>query len=208
MKRLNEKTKRNLIVLSLVIIIALLGYGITNSLKTQQTSDELISDKDSNTVVDVQAIEEKEEAKVNDEIIETEVPEIITTIDNQNTANISEDADNKEESDSKDAKLEPPSEKPNFEPPKEKPETVPPEELLKENSEYVSAADTTEVDDTVKKTDEENIDNQENVSEPEEKSNLVPADENPFINAGDNTVINETDIEDISDHVPGTGDKF
>jgi|LFRM01.1.fsa_nt_gb FtsZ-interacting cell division protein ZipA len=208
MKRLNEKTKRNLIVLSLVIIIALLGYGITNSLKTQQTSDELISDKDANTVVYVQAIEEKEEAKVNDEIIETEVPEIITTIDNQNTANISEDADNKEESDSKDAKLEPPSEKPNFEPPKEKPETVPPEELLKENSEYVSAADTTEVDDTVKKTDEENIDNQENVSEPEEKSNLVPADENPFINAGDNTVINETDIEDISDHVPGTGDKF
>lgn len=208
MKRLNEKTKRNLIVLSLVIIIALLGYGITNSLKTQQTSDELISDKDANTVVDVQAIEEKEEAKVNDEIIETEVPEIITTIDNQNTANISEDADNKEESDSKDAKLEPPSEKPNFEPPKEKPETVPPEELLKENSEYVSAADTTEVDDTVKKTDEENIDNQENVSEPEEKSNLVPADQNPFINAGDNTVINETDIEDISDHVPGTGDKF
>jgi hypothetical protein len=70
------------------------------------------------------------------------------------------------------------------------------------------AADTTEVDDTVKKTDEENIDNQENVSEPEEKSNLVPADQNPFINAGDNTVINETDIEDISDHVPGTGDKF
>ena len=58
------------------------------------------------------------------------------------------------------------------------------------------------------KTDEENIDNQENVSEPEEKSNLVPADQNPFINSGENTVINETDIEDVSDHVPGTGDKF
>lgn len=208
MKRLNEKTKKNLIVLSLVIIIALLGYGITNSLKTQQTSDELISNKDANTVVDVQAIEGTEEAEANDEITETEVPEIIITIDNQDTTNQSEDADNNEESDSKIAKPEPPSEKPNFEPPKEKPETVPPGELLKENSEYISAADTLEVDDTVKKTDEENIDNQENVSEPEEKSNLVPADQNPFINAGDNTVINETDIEDISDHVPGTGDKF
>ena len=40
MKRFNEKTKKNFIVLSLVIIIALLGFGITNSLKTQQTSDD------------------------------------------------------------------------------------------------------------------------------------------------------------------------
>ena len=208
MKRFNEKTKKNLIVLSLVIIIALLGYGITNSLKTQQTSVELISDKDANTVVDVQAIEGTEEAEANDEITETEVPEINIMINDKDTTNQSEDTNSNENSNKEDAKLEPPSEKPNFEPPKEKPETVPPEELLKENPEYVPAADTIEVDDTVKKTDEENIDNQENVSEPEEKSNLVPADQNPFINAGDNTVINETDIEDISDHVPGTGDKF
>lgn len=208
MKRFNEKTKKNLIVLSLVIIIALLGYGITNSLKTQQTSVELISDKDANTVVDVQAIEGTEEAEANDEITETEVPEINIMINDKDTANQSEDTNSNENSNTEDAKPEPPSEKPNLEPPKEKPETVPPEELLKENPEYVSAADTTGVDDTVKKTDEENIDNQENVSELEEKSNLVPDDQNPFINSGENTVINEADIEDVSDHVPGTGDKF
>jgi len=208
MKRFNEKTKKNFIVLSLVIIIALLGFGITNSLKTQQTSDELISEKDVNTVVYVQAIEGTEEAEANDEITETEVPKINIMINDKDTTNQSEDTNSNENSNKEDAKLEPPSEKPNFEPPKEKPETVPPEELLKENPEYVPAADTIEVDDTVKKTDEENIDNQENVSEPEEKSNLVPADQNPFINSGENTVINETDIEDVSDHVPGTGDKF
>ncbi|NLN42456.1 MAG: hypothetical protein GX160_10900, partial [Clostridiales bacterium] len=91
MKRLNEKTKRNLIVLSLVIIIALLGYGITNSLKTQQTSDELISEKDVNTVVYVQAIEGTEEAEANDEITETEVPKINIMINDKDTTNQSED---------------------------------------------------------------------------------------------------------------------
>lgn len=192
MKRLNEKTKRNLIILSLVIIIALLGIGITNSLKTQQISDELISDKDANTVVDVQAIEEKEVVKANDEITETDV-------------------DNNEEKDLKDAKPEPPSKKPDLEPPKEKPETVPPEELLKENPEYVSAADLEDEEtDSIESESVKSSENNESSTEENEESNLVPADQNPFIGAGENTVLDDANGSDYyQDGIPaGQGDKF
>ncbi|MDK2798951.1 MAG: hypothetical protein PWQ70_570 [Clostridiales bacterium] len=211
MKRLNEKTKKNLIVLSLVIIIALLGYGITNSLKTQQTSDELISDKYANTVVDVQAIEGTEEAEANDEITETEVPEINIMINDKDTANQSEDTNTNENSNTEDAKPEPPSEKPDLEPPKEKPETVPPEELLKENPEYISSADLEDEEtESIKSESVESTENHANSTEENEESNLVPENQNPFIGAGENTVIDDANGSDYyQDGIPaGQGDKF
>jgi len=54
---------------------------------------------------------------------------------------------------------------------------------------------------------EEDVTESEPVQE-ESDSQLVPPSENPFLNPDNAGKVTELDMSDISDYVPGTGDKF
>lgn len=195
MKKMIMKNKTAITGVSLVIIAIIIGVMIFTKLNSGDVvADDVMKDEDAtNPVVEELVENENEEVTV-------EVPEIMETETNV--------TDQKEQVTSIEEPLPEEPEKPELEAPEETPvpvddlnnmDTEPQydeEDVVIESEEVIVVAD-----------EEEDVIPEPEVSE-EEKSDLVPASENPFANPENAGNPTEIDGSDISDYVPGTGDKF
>ena len=195
MKKMIMKNKTAITGVSLVVIAMIIGVMIFTKLNSGDVvSDNVLEDEEAtNPVVEELVETENEEVTV-------EVPEIVET-----ETNVTEQ---KDQVISIEEPLPEEPEKPELEAPEEKPvseddlsnmDTEPQyddEDVVIESEEVIVVAD-----------DEEDVTPEPEVSE-EKQSDLVPASENPFANPENAGNATEIDGSDISDYVPGTGDKF
>jgi hypothetical protein len=195
MKKMIMKNKTAITGVSLVVIAMIIGVMIFTKLNSGDVvSDNVLEDEEAtNPVVEELVETENEEVTV-------EVPEIVET-----ETNVTEQ---KDQVISIEEPLPEEPEKPELEAPEEKPvseddlsnmDTEPQyddEDVVIESEEVIVVAD-----------DEEDVTPEPEVSE-EKQSDLVPASENPFANPENAGNPTEIDGSDISDYVPGTGDKF
>jgi hypothetical protein len=100
-----------------------------------------------------------------------------------------------------------PPKQPELEAPTEKPTTDADLEDMDTLPTYKEEETRVETDEVVRHEPEEDIIESEPVQE-ESDSQLVPPSENPFLNLEQDVEPIEVDMSDISDYVPGTGDKF
>ena len=198
MKKMNMKTKRTATISALLVVsMILIGtiYVITNK---EITDDDLMIDADSKSGPFVESIVEQEE-----EVITVEALEIKT-----DTTTCNEDSKVGDVTIDEPMAKEP--EKPDNSPPEEKPQTsdnvedMTKEPEYKEGETFYIPKESEEVDPVAEPTTESNQ------NSGDEGSGLVPDSENPFLqeNIPSNAIGGERKIEEISDHVPGTGDKF
>jgi len=195
MKKMIMKNKTAITGVSLVVIAMIIGVMIFTKLNSGDVvSDNVLEDEEAtNPVVEELVETENEEVTV-------EVPEIVET-----ETNVTEQ---KDQVISIEEPLPEEPEKPELEAPEEKPvseddlsnmDTEPQyddEDVVIESEEVIVVAD-----------DEEDVTPEPEVSE-EKQSDLVPASENPFANPENAGNPTEIDGSDISDYVPGKGDKF
>ncbi|MGX8797634.1 hypothetical protein ACR6HW_16475 [Fusibacter sp. JL298sf-3] len=195
MKKMIMKNKTAITGVSLVAIAMIIGVMIFTKLNSGDVvADDVIKDEDAtNPVVDELVENENEEVTV-------EVPEIVET----ETIVI----DQKDQVTTIEEPLPEEPEKPELEAPEETPVSV--DDLNNRDTEpqYDEKDVVIESEEVIVVVDEdENVTPEPEVSE-EEQSDLVPASENPFANPENAGNPTEIDGSDISDYVPGTGDKF
>lgn len=195
MKKMIMKNKTAITGVSLIIIAMIIGVMIFAKLDSGDVvADDVMKDEDAtNPVVEELVETENEEVTV-------EVPEIVETETNV--------IDRKDQVTTIEEPLPEEPEKPELEAPEETPvsdddlnnmDTEPQydeEDVVIESEEVIVVAD-----------EEEDVTPEPEVSE-DDQSDLVPASENPFANPENVGNPTEIDGSDISDYVPGTGDKF
>ncbi|MBF4692277.1 hypothetical protein [Fusibacter ferrireducens] len=193
MKKWNSKQVALLTGTSLTIAALIFGALIFSKLNTENvTKDNILSDNQDKAPV-VEAIEE---------VIEPEGVVAVPKI--QDTETKVKDDDNTVVS--IDEPMPEPPEKPKLEAPKDMPETNDDLEDMNNVPEY-------EEEDLVIESEEvfvvnESQETTETESIKESESNLVSPSENPFANPENAGKPVEIDGSDLSDFVPGTGDKF
>ncbi len=193
MKKMNSKQITLVTGTSLIIVAVILGALIFSKLNSQEVGkDNVLSDNHDNMPV-VEEIEETEEVEQ-----DVEVPKIQDT-----ETKLTED---KEEVTAIEEPMPEPPEKPELEAPKDKPESNDGLEDMDNVPEYNE-------EDLVIESEEVIVVNEEDPTEPvieeeESESNLVPPSDNPFANPANAENPTEIDGSDLSDYVPGTGDKF
>ena len=195
MKKMIMKNKTAITGVALVVIAMILGVMIFTKLNSGDVvADDVMKDEDAtNPVVEELVETENEEVTV-------DVPEIMETETNV--------IDQKDQVTTIEEPLPEEPEKPELEAPEETP--VPVDDLNNMDTEpqYDEEAVIIESEEVIVVVDEdENVTPEPEVSE-EEQSDLVPASENPFANPENAGNATEIDGSDISDYVPGTGDKF
>ena len=193
MKKMNSKQITLVTGTSLIIVAVIFGALIFSKLNTGEVAKDNVLSEDRDNVP---IVEEIDEPDVLEQVVE--VPKIKDT-----ETKVTED---KEEVTSiEEPKPEPP-EKPELEAPKEKPETNDDLEDMDNVPEY-------DEEELVIESEEAIVVNEEEPTEPaveeeEHESNLVLPSENPFANPANAGNPEEIDGSDLSDYVPGTGDKF
>ncbi|WP_202708503.1 DUF6550 family protein [Sporosalibacterium faouarense] len=198
MKKMNSKQITLFTGTSLIIVAVIFGALIFSKLNTQEVGkDNVLSDIENNAPV-VEKIEESDEIE---QVVE--VPKIQDT-----ETKLIED---KAEVTSIEEPMPEPPEKPELEAPKDKPETNDDLEDMDNVPEYneedlvIEPEEVVVVNETEKTTEPESVVIEEEQSS---ESNLVPPSENPFANPANAGNPKEIDGSDLSDYVPGTGDKF
>lgn len=193
MKKMNMKTKRVMLISTFLVIgIALVGAIYIKTNTKNMNEDILIREKESdNTVVDTIEEPGKDEEKI--EVPEIREEEVIKDIDNKVEKEVIEEPLPKE------------PEKPKSTPPEKKPQTKDDVEDITKEPEY----DKEEVI-YIPEEKEEPQTEKDPVPKDNEEDNLVPESENPFLqdNIPNNGDGGEMKLDDVTDHVPGTGDKF
>jgi len=195
MKKMNSKQITLVTGTSLIIVAIIFGALIFSKLKTGEVAnDNLSSEVQDNTPV-------VEEIEVSEEVMPlVEVPKI------QDTE--SEVIKDNEEVVSIDEPLPEPPEKPELEAPESKPETTDDLEDMDNVPEYNEEDLVVETEEVVVVNEPQETTETEPIVEDEGESNLVPPSENPFANPANAVNAEEIDGSELSDYVPGTGDKF
>jgi len=192
MKKMNSKQITLFTGTSLIIVAIVLGALIFSKLNTGEVAkDNVLSENQDNTPV-------VEEIKESDEVEQAvKVPKIKDT-----ETKVTED---KEEVTTIEEPIPQTPEKPALEAPEDKPETNDDLEDMDNVPEYNEEELVIEPEEVVVTNEEDEI----TQPEPEEsESDLVPPSENPFANPANAGNPTEIDGSDLSDYVPGTGDKF
>jgi hypothetical protein len=195
MKKMNSKQITLVTGTSLIIVAVIFGALIFSKLNTGEVAkDNLLSENQDNIPV-VEEIEVSEEVKPLVEVpkiqdTETELPK-----DNEEVVSIDE-------------LLPEPPEKPELEAPEGKPETTDDLEDMDNVPEYNEEDLVVETEEVVVVNEPQESTEPEPIVEDEGESNLVPPSENPFANPANAVNAEEIDGSELSDYVPGTGDKF
>ena len=198
MKKMNSKQITLVTGTSLIIVAVIFGALIFSKLNTGEVAKDNVLSEDRDNVP---IVEEIDEPDVLEQVVE--VPKIKDT-----ETKVTED---KEEVTSIEEPMPEPPEKPELETPKDKPETNDDLEDMDNVPEYneedlvIEPEEVVVVNETEKTTEPESVVIEE---EQASESNLVPPSENPFANPANAGNPKEVDGSDLSDYVPGTGDKF
>ena len=195
MKKMNSKQITLITGTSLIIVAVILGALIFSKLNIREvTKDNLASDNQDNMPV-VEEIEVSEEVKPLVEVPKIQETEKEVINDNEEIVSIDEP-------------LPEPPEKPEIEAPEGKPETTDDLEDMDKVPEYNEEDLVVETEEVVVVNEPQESTETEPIVEEEGESNLVPPSENPFANPANAVNVEEIDGSELSDYVPGTGDKF
>ncbi|HAW57892.1 MAG TPA: hypothetical protein DCX03_02570, partial [Bacteroidales bacterium] len=180
---------------SLIIVAVIFGALIFSKLNTGEVSKDNVLSENQDNIPVVEEIEVSEEVKPVVEVpkiqdTETELPK-----DNEEVVSIDE-------------LLPEPPEKPELEAPEGKPETTDDLEDMDNVPEYNEEDLVVETEEVVVVNEPQESTEPEPIVEDEGESNLVPPSENPFANPANAVNAEEIDGSELSDYVPGTGDKF
>ncbi len=196
MKKMIMKNKTAITGVSLVVIAMILGVIIFTNLNSGDVvADDVMKDEDAtNPVVEELVETENEEVTV-------EVPEIMETETNV--------TDQKDQVTTIEEPLPEEPDKPELEAPEETPVSVDDLNNMDTEPQYDEEDVVIESEEVIVVSEDEveAVTPEPEVTE-EEQSELVPASENPFANPENAGNPTEIDGSDISDYVPGTGDKF
>lgn len=195
MKKMNSKQITMVTGTSLIIVAVILGALIFSKLNTREvTKDNLASDNQDNMPV-VEEIEVSEEVMPHVEVPKIQDTETVEIKDNEEVVSIDEP-------------LPEPPEKPELDAPEDKPETTDDLEDMDNVPEYNEEDLVVETEEVVVVNEPQELTEPEPIVEDEGESNLVPPSENPFANPANAINVEEIDGSELSDYVPGTGDKF
>lgn len=195
MKKMNSKQITLVTGTSLIIVAVIFGALIFSKLNTGEVAkDNVLSENQDDTPV-VEEIEETEGVKPVVEVPKIQDTETNVIEDNEEIVSIEEP-------------MPEPPEKPELEAPKDKPETNDDLEDMENVPEYNEEDLVVEPEEVVVVNEPQESTEPEPVVEEEGESNLVPPSENPFLNPDNAVNAEEIDGSEISDYVPGTGDKF
>jgi len=195
MKKMNSKQITMVTGTSLIIVAIIFGALIFSKLNAGiVTKDTLSSENKDNSPI-VEEIEVSEEVKPLIEAPKIQETEKEVIKDNEKVVSIDEP-------------LPEPPEKPELEAPEGKPETTDDLEDMDNVPEYNEEDLVVETEEVVVVNEPQESTETEPIVEDEGKSNLVPPSENPFANPANAVNVEEIDGSELSDYVPGTGDKF
>ena len=195
MKKMTSKQITLVTGTSLIIVAVIVGALIFSKLNTGEVSKDNVLSENQDNIPVVEEIEVSEEVKPVVEVpkiqdTETELPK-----DNEEVVSIDE-------------LLPEPPEKPELEAPEGKPETTDDLEDMDNVPEYNEEDLVVETEEVVVVNEPQETTETEPIVEDEGESNLVPPSENPFANPANAVNAEEIDGSELSDYVPGTGDKF
>jgi len=195
MKKMNSKQITLVTGTFLIIVAVIFGALIFSKLNTGEVSKDNVLSENQDNIPVVEEIEVSEEVKPVVEVpkiqdTETELPK-----DNEEVVSIDE-------------LLPEPPEKPELEAPEGKPETTDDLEDMDNVPEYNEEDLVVETEEVVVVNEPQESTEPEPIVEDEGESNLVPPSENPFANPANAVNAEEIDGSELSDYVPGTGDKF
>lgn len=195
MKKMNSKQTTLVAGTSLIIVAVVFGALIFSKLNTGEVAkDNVLSENQDDTPV-VEEIEETEGVKPIVEVPKIQDTETEVIEDNEEVVSIEEP-------------MPEPPEKPELEAPEDKPETNDDLEDMENVPEYNEEDLIVEPEEVVVVIEPQESTEPEPVVEEEYESNLVPPSENPFLNPDNAVNAEEIDGSELSDYVPGTGDKF
>jgi len=195
MKKMNSKQITMVTGTSLIIVAVIFGALIFSKLNTGEVSkDNVLSENQEDTLV-VEEIEKSEELKKVVEVPKIQNTETKVIEDNEKVVSIEEP-------------MPEPPEKPELEAPEDKPETNDDLEDMENVPEYNEEDLIVEPEEVVVVIEPQESTEPERVVEEEGESTLVPPSENPFLNPDNAVNAEEIDGSELSDYVPGTGDKF
>ena len=195
MKKMNSKQISVVTGTSLIIVAVIFGTLIFSKLNTGEVSkDNVLSENQYNIPV-VEEIKESEEVKKVVEVPKIQNTETKVIEDNEKVVSIEEP-------------MPEPPEKPELEAPEDKPETNDDLEDMENVPEYNEEDLIVEPEEVVVVIEPQESTEPERVVEEEGESTLVPPSENPFLNPDNAVNAEEIDGSELSDYVPGTGDKF
>jgi type IV secretory pathway VirB10-like protein len=195
MKKMTSKQITLVTGTSLIIVAVIVGALIFSKLNTGEVSKDNVLSENQDNIPVVEEIEVSEEVKPVVEVpkiqdTETELPK-----DNEEVVSIDE-------------LLPEPPEKPELEAPEGRPETTDDLEDMGNVPEYNEEDLVVETEEVVVVNEPQESTEPEPIVEDEGESNLVPPSENPFANPANAVNAEEIDGSELSDYVPGTGDKF
>ena len=196
MKKTNDKQMHRLGVGVLAVMAVVLIFAIGSQLNPSESEDDFMVQKNHEKVSVETLPQEPQEKNIH-------VPEI-KPIETRSTKDVKEEQDFSQEPmpmpiEAEKAELEAPDHKPQTKDNLNDPSKVPTyndKDLVKEGK-NVSATEAKKSNEPVNKKESKAT-----------ESKLVPPSENPFANPANVGKPVEVNGEDISDHVPGTGDKF
>ena len=195
MKKMNSKQITLVTGTSLIVVAVVFGALIFSKLNTGEASKDNVLSENQDNIPVVEEIKKSEEVKKVVEVPKIQDTETKVIEDNEEIVSIEEP-------------MPEPPEKPELEAPKDKPETNDDLEDMENVPEYNEEDLIVEPEEAVVVNEPQESTEPEPVVEEEGESNLVPASENPFLNPDNAVNAEEIDGSELSDYVPGTGDKF
>ncbi|MDF1616162.1 hypothetical protein [Petrocella sp. FN5] len=195
MKKMNSKQITLVTGTSLIIVAVIFGALIFSKLNTGEVTKDNLSSENQDNMPVVEEIEVYEEVKPIVEVPKIQDTETVVIEDNEEVVSIEKP-------------MPEPPEKPELEVPKDKPETNDDLEDMENVPEYDEEDLVVETEEVVEVSKPQESTEPEPVVEEEYESNLVPPSENPFANPANAVNAEEIDGSELSDYVPGTGDKF
>jgi outer membrane biosynthesis protein TonB len=198
MKKMNMKAKRKMIISTLLVIGVILVGAIYVNTNQESTNEDILIEENITTETVVDAIEVPKENTVT--VVVSEIKEDVVT----------KDIDNKVEAEIIEEPLPTEPEKPKNTPPEKKPQTKNDVEDMTKEPEYEKEEVIYISDETEKDTLVSEQTTKPNQNDRDEESNQVSDSENPFLqdNIPNNGDGGEIKFDDVTEHVPGTGDKF
>ena len=195
MKKMNSKKITLVTGTSLIIVSVIFCALIFSKLNTGKVSKDNVLSENQDNIPVVEEIKKSEEVKSLVEVPKIQETETEVIKDNEEVVSIDEP-------------MPEPPEKPELEAPKDKPETNEDLEDMENVPGYNEEDLIVEPEEVVVVNEPQESTEPEPVVEEEGESNLVPPSENPFLNPDNAVNAEEIDGSEISDYVPGTGDKF
>jgi len=195
MKKINSKQISLVTGTSLIIVAVIFGALIFSKLNTGEVAKDNVLSENQDNIPVVEEIKKSEEVKKVVEVPKIQDTETKVIEDNEEIVYIEEP-------------MPEPPEKPELEAPEDKPETNDDLEDMDNVPEYNEEDLVVETEEVVVVNEPQESTEPEPVVEEESESNLVPPSENPFANPANAGNPKEIDGSDLSDYVPGTGDKF